>query len=62
MTCSTWRTTRLAETWTTKSDKSAIITAAAKADQAFSFLAEFSGYDSEAEEAGHEAAALQAYA
>ena len=45
-----------------KSDKSAIITAAAKADQAFNYLAAFSGYDSEAEEKGHETATLQAYA
>ncbi|WP_300535911.1 zincin-like metallopeptidase domain-containing protein, partial [uncultured Mameliella sp.] len=45
-----------------KADKSAIITAAAKADQAFTYLAAFSGYDSEAEEGSDEKAELQAYA
>lgn len=45
-----------------KADKTAIITAAAKADQAFDYLAAFSGYDSEAEETSHEAGELQAYA
>ena len=45
-----------------KSDKTAIITAAAKADQAFKFLAAYSGYDSEAEETSHAAGELQACA
>ena len=45
-----------------KADKTAIITAAAKADQAFNYLAAFSGYDSEAEETGHAADELQACA
>lgn len=45
-----------------KSDKSAIITAAAKADQAFTYLAAFSGYDSEAQEADHDTVELQACA
>ena len=45
-----------------KADKTAIITAAAKADQAFTYLAAFSGYDSEAEETSHAADTLQACA
>lgn len=45
-----------------KADKTAIITAAAKADQAFNYLAAFSGYDSETEEPAHEEAELQAHA
>lgn len=45
-----------------KADKTAIITAAAKADQAFNYLAAFSGYDSEAKETSHAAGELQAYA
>ena len=45
-----------------KSDKSAIITAAAKADQAFTYLAAFSGYDSEAQEEDHDTVELQACA
>lgn len=45
-----------------KADKSAIITAAAKAEQAFNFLAAFSGYGEQAEEATDDARALPAYA
>ena len=45
-----------------KSDRSAIITAAAKADQAFTYLAAFSGYDSEAQEEDHDTVELQACA
>ena len=45
-----------------KADKTAIITAAAKADQAFTYLAAFSGYDGETEEASHETPALQTHA
>jgi antirestriction protein ArdC len=42
------------------SDKSAIITAAAKADQAFNFLAAFSGYDEQTGEGADERVALPA--
>ncbi|WP_073980849.1 zincin-like metallopeptidase domain-containing protein [Erythrobacter donghaensis] len=45
-----------------KSDKTAIITAAAKADQAFNLLAAFSGYESEPEETRHETAQVPAAA
>lgn len=45
-----------------KTDKSAIITAAAKAEQAFNFLAAFSGYGEQAEEATDGARTLPAYA
>lgn len=45
-----------------KSDKTAIITAAAKADQAFNLLAAYSGYESEPAEEAHEEAPVPAYA
>jgi antirestriction protein ArdC len=45
-----------------KSDKTAIITAAAKADQAFNLLAAYSGYESEPEEIAHETAPVPAAA
>lgn len=45
-----------------KADKTAIITAAAKAEQAFNFLAQFSGYGLDQEEAGHVTSALPAHA
>ena len=46
-----------------KGDKTAIITAAAKADQAFNYLAEFSGYtDESAEEKDRETPSLHAHA
>ena len=45
-----------------KADKSAIITAAAKAEQAFTYLANFSGYGAEQKEAAHDQSALSAHA
>jgi len=45
-----------------KADKTAIITAAAKAEQAFAYLAAFSGYDEEAQETDDETTSLQACA
>ena len=46
----------------TSATSTAIITAAAKADQAFNLLAAYSGYESEPAEEAHEEAPVPAYA